>query len=264
MKRSLYLRLVDGNRYARRCVQGRILSSVMSQGIGESGPRKTYGHGPFSGCVWWAFGWLVVTAGSRASSRRISAIRRARLSPCGRDPTPFVGRPPGQGGRDCGVALDVVEVVDDGLVDHMGHDPGTSVPRFLFTVTSVDTPRRRVLLDREPRADAGDDAALHPLLRRSDGGPAEVQEAPGCPWRTGSRSSPMTPRTTSSPTAPATFGRSRAPDHGRRDLAPGRRRSGVPATRGVEYHYAPPAFVPSGNGNVTDMRKILTRWWNEP
>jgi hypothetical protein len=144
----------------------------------------------------------------------------------------------------------------------LGRDPGTSVDRFLYTVTAVDTLRRIVRLDRDPATETGDvghDADLHPLLRRWDGGPVDVQEGPwigledgvevqfdarptgGQPYRTGDYWLIPARRTTGDVIWPADEG---GPSY----LSP----------HGVVYHYAALAFVPNAaNDAVKDMRIIF-------
>ncbi len=167
-------------------------------------------------------------------------------------------------GRDARSALDVgdlVEVVDDGLVDRMGRDPGESVKRFLYEVEDVDTLRRRVRLDREPRADSGEvgfDAALHPMLRRWDSSPTDVQEGTWLSLEDGVEVE----------FAPAAAGQQayRVADHW---LAPARLPTGDVAWAqnangpaylppdGVEYHYAALAFVPKANTPLGELRKTF-------
>ena len=168
-------------------------------------------------------------------------------------------------GRDPRSALDVgdlVELVDDGLVDRMGRDPGTSERRFLYTVEVVDTLRRTVRLDRDPRGDAsavGHDPDRHPLLRRWDGGPVEVQEGPWLPLEDGVEVQFSAPQQGQQPYRTGDYW-----------LVPARRTTGdviwpqdddgpsFLRPHGVEYHYAALAFVPSAaNGAVKDLRSIF-------
>lgn len=165
-------------------------------------------------------------------------------------------------GRDRRSSLDVgdlVEIVDDGAVDRLGRDLGDSVGRFLYTVTAVDQLRRTVTLDRDPAGEAGEvghDPGLHPLLRRWDGGPLDLEEELWLPLEDGVEVQ----------FAPAEDGQGpyRTGDHW---LVPARRTIGDviwpqsddgPVFRsadGIDYHYAALAFVPgTAAGKVGDLR----------
>jgi len=167
-------------------------------------------------------------------------------------------------GRDPRSALDAgdrVEIVDDGLVDRMGRDDGPA-ERYLYTVTAVDTLHRTVSLDRDPAGESagvGRDPDLHPLLRRWDGGPVDLEEDTWLALEDGVEVQ----------LAPAEKDQAayRTGDHW---LVPARRATGDvvwpqgddgPAYRppdGVDYHYAALAFVPAAAGEaVTDLRRLF-------
>jgi hypothetical protein len=169
-------------------------------------------------------------------------------------------------GRDRRSALDVgdlVEIVDDALIDRLGRDFGPQVERTLFTVTAVDTIHQVVTLDRDPATDAGDygrDPDLHPLLRRWDAAPTDVEEGHG--WLDledgvqvqfpGGDADPVTYRSGDFWLVPArrTTGDVIWPqgDHGPAALPP----------QGIDYHYAPLAIVPATTGaDVEDLRTVF-------
>ena len=105
----------------------------------------------------------------------------------------------------------------------------------------------------------GHDADLHPLLRRWDGGPVELQEGAWLPLEDGVEVQFAARVTDQQPY--------RTGDHW---LIPARRSTGDvvwpqhaagPAylpPDGVEYHYAALAYVPSAaGGNLGDLRKLF-------
>jgi hypothetical protein len=167
-------------------------------------------------------------------------------------------------GRDGKQGIEVgdwVQLVDDASAARAATD--TAEPADdLFQVRAIDTDARIVTLDRDPGTPTGADPRLHPLLRRWDHRPPpkkdaiELVENVWIPLEDGVEVRFSAPADTAGPA------RYRTGDHW---LVPARtvpgdvlwpRDAGRPRPlppHGIDYHYAPLAYVPT-DGNPTDLR----------
>jgi hypothetical protein len=176
-------------------------------------------------------------------------------------------------GRDSKQRFEVgdwVELVDDASAAAVAEDVTTPAPR-LFQITAIDVLERLVTLDTDPAAAAGGGIVtatnpdLHPLLRRWDHTPAAgsntipVVEGSWILLEDGVEVM-FTP-----PPASKTPSQYRRGDHW---LIPARiipgdvlwpQDNGPKAMppHGIRYHYAPLAFVPTGDGDLTDLCQVF-------
>lgn len=167
----------------------------------------------------------------------------------------------GRDGKQTVEVDDWVQLVDDASAARAAADTPTPADD-LFQVRAVDSDARILTLDRAPTGTTGTDAALHPLVRRWDHQPPKKKDAipllenVWIPLEDG-----VEVRFSAPPGD--TAARYRTGDHW---LIPARtvpgdvlwpRDAGTPRPlppHGVDYHYAPLAYVPAGDGEPADLR----------